>query len=464
MDCSDPVSYPDSFLHQEGASKSGRKPENALQWNQTAASTQHTAQTASVPASGVVDYRAGASLQGPVTHQQLQSAHGASDPPLLERLGIRQLQQLLGMNIPSRDVNCPGKHQLLDGQWDAVPPAGNVPRTLLPQKRQHATSPSQLLPSSINGVSATDFTGNTTLTGSRQPAARHSFCDSQSSPWPQARTVDDFNSLQASVAGVRAHAVSACGQQQFGREPLLRHQATFQQPIQAALQAVRNPAVIWPSGQTLRDTLHGGKQSLHKPPLECPTSFALPFRPVSQSSSLASTEAVDSSFKLCGPTPSKAMLLAPCPSQAVLPLSNQTSPHRPTLLASSNEQLSQGSNNASMGDPLRPNPWLNLPTRALAPPLSEAPPAPAPGLSRPSLQGPALLSLSSIESNSTDGEPGRCEGPDATRKAALVLNAQLALLDKQVLNHVVPRGGTQSQGLSKLSDGLNIQKQVLLAC
>lgn len=447
IDYSDPAMYPDTFLCHGGPSLSGQTSEHESQWNLPVAAKPHLAQTASASTSSAIEYHTGASLLGPASPpQQQHQQQRAGDPPALERLGIRELQQLLGMSVPSKDMNPPRKQQLHDRQWDAAPATGNMSRTLLPQKRQHASFSPQLYPC----VSAAMLAGKSALTGFRQPSAPYLPADSQSTPWPQPTSLGAVTSQHASSTGMHAHAASA--------HVLLQHQGAFLQPVQPnqnALQGARDAAARRPSGLPSRYTWDG--QSVHESRPEPSPSFSLPFGPVSQSSSLTSAEGVDSSSRLSGPPPSKARLLAACSNQAASALSNQTSLHRPTLLASSSEQLSQGGN-PSMGGPLRPNPWLSLANRASAPSLHEASPAAGACPSRSSLQGTGLPTLSSVGSSSDDVQ--RCQGPDAMHNAAQVLNTQLALIDKQVLEHIVPCCGQQGKGGSKLSDAYNIQKQV----
>ena len=50
--------------------------------------------------------------------------------------------------------------------------------------------------------------------------------------------------------------------------------------------------------------------------------------------------------------------------------------------------------------------------------------------------------------------------PDSMRKAALVLNSQLAHVDKQVLEHIVPRCGHAGRADSNQSDGYIVAQQV----
>ena len=375
LDHRDSVMCPNPFLHCRAGQSD--QSQHKSQLHQPAAPKQHLSETTSVPASGAAGYLTGAGLLGSAsqTHHQLQSAHARVQPPL-ERLGIQQLQELLGMGVLSKKPQQPRKTHLHDGQGNTALPTSKM---LLPQKRQ----PLQ------HSFPAAAFADHSTSTAPGQLPGCHSLSESQSALWSQATAMGAFTSQRASLTGMHTHRMSASGLPQERSEALPQPQTAFLRPFQTAL--------------------HG----------------------------------------------------APTSSQAVATLPHQMSPHRLDLVSSS-EQLSPGTG-PSMTVPLRPNRWHNLPTQASSTDLS---PGTVPGLNRAPLQSQPLQSkhlpsaLSSIQSNSVE-EPQWFEGPEAMRKAALVLNAQLAHIDKQVLEHIVPRCGHESKGGHGCTGAHIIQTQVL---
>ena len=445
---------PNPFLHQ--ATLQSSQADHRLQVHQPPASSQCQGEATSVPmSSGAADNVTGAALLGSSSqpHHQLQSQHAGSEVSL-QRLGIRQLQELLGMNTLGKNHNQPRKDQLHDGVGTITMATSRTTSSasrLLPQKRPHADTSPLLQPS----IPAAAFAGFPTTPVSAQLPVRHSLADSQTTLWSQPEALGSFRSQRASLTGMlHTHTVSACGLPQDCGQSLLQQQPAFLRPFQTALQGPRDTAARQTSGQTPR--ANPFTQS-SEPASGCPLSRPLLCGPRWQGSSLASTE-IDSSCKLRSSTSSKGLLMGVSESQAALrslpqdALDMSISPH---------EKLSQRS--TCMSGPVRQNCWRNFPSQAAALSSFSAPAdtGNVPGSSRLSLQGQALQrqsasAISSIASTSCAGMQW-FEGPEAMRKTALMLNAQLAQIDKQVLEQIVPRCG--QQGGPGLSDA-SIQKQV----
>lgn len=422
-------------------------------------STQCRAETTGAPIKGAVDHLAGAGVTGPFTETQQQLHVGAESQ--LKRLGIRQLQELLGMG---RNPKQPRKHQLQDRQLDPTLPTtsiitSNTCHVSLPQSRQHASFSPLLQPSILTAAVA----GPSTFAG--QLPARHSLSSPQTALWSQPEALRAFTSQHATLTGMpRTHTLPAGELPQDCSEALQPQLAALLRPFQTALQGTRDTAARQPSGQPLG--LTHPKQLSHGLLPRC----SLPSASAVQSIGLASTEGLDScSNRSSNPSSNKGVAIGACQSQAALTLLPQASLDTPS---SPHKQLSQGKS-PSMTGPFRSNRWRNLPNQAVAPPSSNALSGTDPASNRPFLQGQSLQgqslqcqsvpAISSIASNFLH-ESQWFEGPEAIRQAALMLNAQLARIDKQVLEHVVPHCGQQGTGAPGLPDASIIQTQVFATC
>ena len=451
MDYKESAMSPNPFLE---AARQSSQTEHTAQIHQPAGSNQCQGEGASLPmSSSAVDNLIGSSTQ---PHHQLQLQHVGDKAPL-QRLEICQLQELLGMNTLGKHLNQSRRDQLHDGQCAttiATSSTRSSTSRLLPQKRSHA-SVSPLLQSS--GPAAA-FAGVSTTPASGQLPMHHSLADSQTALWPQPEALGAFRSQRASLTSMLStHLMSACGpSQDCGRS--LQQQTAFLRPFQTALHGPTDTAARQTSGQNPRANPF---TQTSEPAIGCPLSLSLSCGLGWQGRSLASTE-VDSGSKLSSSTSSKGLLMGVCQSQVA-----STSFHQDALDTSvrPHEQLSQRKS-PCMSGPLRPNRWRNLPSQAAAPPSSNASSDTLPGSSRLCLQGQGLQCQHSFVNPMTNsnvgGEAQWFKGPEAMRKAALMLNAQLAHIDKQVLEHVVPRCGQQGKGGPGLSDASVIQTQVLL--
>lgn len=419
-------------------------------------STQRQAETTGAPTTAaVVDHLAGAGLIGSSTEsqQQLQSQHVGAESQL-KRLGIRQLQELLGMG---RNQKQPRKHQLQDTQLDSTLPTtsvitGTTSHVLLPPKRQHASFSPLLQPSILAAAAAGPFT----WAASGQLPIRHSLSGSQTALQSQPDALGAFISQHASLTGMpRTHMLLADELPQDCSEALQLQLAVLLRPFETAVQRTMDTAAKQPSGQPRG--LKALKQLSHDP-------FSLPLAPGLQSIGLASKERLDSGCKRSSPSSSKGVLIGACQSQAASTLLPQASLDMPS---SPHEQLSQGKR-PYMAGPLRPSRRRNLPNQVIAPPSSNVLSGTIPASNRPLLQGPSLQcqpvpAISSIASRYLH-ESQWFEGPEAIRQAALMLNAQLARIDKQVLEHVVPHCGLEGTGAPGRSDASHIQTQVPATC
>ena len=455
VDYKESAMSPNPFLE---AARQSSQTEHRAQIHQPAVSNQCLGEVASLPmSSSAVDNLTGALLLGSSTqpHHQLQPQLVGGEAPL-QRLGIRQLQELLGMNTLGKHLNQSRQHQLHEGQCTTTIATSSTTSSasrLLPQKRPHA-SISSLLQSS---VPAAAFAGVSTTPASGQLPVHHSLADSQTALWPQPEALGAFRSQRASLTGMlRTHTLSACGPSQDCSRSLLQQQTAFLRPFQTALHGPKDAAARQTSSQTLRASPF---MQASEPAQGCPLTLHLPRGLGWQGSSLASTE-VDSSSKLSSSTSSKGLLMGVCQSQAASPALPQDALHtsvRP------HEHLSQRS--PCMSGSFRPDRWRNLPSHVAALPSSDAPSDTVPGSSRLCLQGQGLQcqpSFANSTAGNVRGELQWFKDPEAMRQAALMLNAQLAHIDKQVLEHVVPHCGQQGKRGPVLPDASFIQRQVLL--
>ena len=411
---------PNPFLHE--AARQSSQAEHSLQRHQPPVSNQSQGEATSV--SMLSGDKAGAVSLGSSSQplHQLRPQHADFEAPL-QRLGIRQLQELLGMKTLGKSL-----HQQHDGQCAtkiATSSTTSSTSSLLPQKRPHASVSALLQPSVLEAA----FAGLSSAPASGQLLVRHSLTDSQTALWTQPEALEALRSQRASLTGMlRTQSTSqSCGQS------LQQQQTAFLRPFQTALQDPRETAARQTSGHTPRshlfthssELLSGGRLSL-----------SLPCGPGWQGSSLASTQ-VGSNSKPSSSTLSKGLLMGACQNQAASPSVPQ-------------------------------NHWRNLANQAVAPPSSDARGDTVRGSSRLLLQDQGLQSqpasaISSITS-SLCAKPQWFESPEAMHRAALMLNAQLANIDKQVLEHVVPHCGQQGKRGPGLSDTSVIQAQVLLMC
>lgn len=453
------VMCPNPFLDQL-TGRSGQLEQRSQLRHQP--STQCPAQTTSAPIPATLDNLAGAGLIGSFTEsqQQLQPQHVGAESQL-KRLGIRQLQELLGMG---RNLKQPRKHQLQDRQLDPTIPTTSIitsttSRVLLPQSRQHASFSPLLQPSILTPAVA----GPSTVAAFGQLEIHHSLSGSQTALRSQPKAVGAFTSQHASLTGMpRTHMLPAGELPQDCSEALQPQLAAWLRPFQTALKSSKDTAARQPSGQARG--LKPPEPWSHEQFPGCHSSSSLPSASALQSIGLASTEGLDSGSKRSGPSSSKGVVIGACQSQAALTLLPQASLDRPS---SPHEQLSQGKSPSVAGPP-RPNRWRNLPNQAVAPPFSNVLSGTAPASNRPFLQGQSLQcqpapAISSIADSSLH-ESQWFEGPEAVRQAALMLNAQLARIDKQVLEHVVPHCGLQGMGAPGLADASLTQTQVFATC
>ena len=455
LDCQDSAVCPNPFLHQ--AARQSSQIEHRLQTQQPAVAKQCQEEATSVfMSSNTVDNLTDAVLLGSSAqpHHQLQPQHAGGEAPL-QRLGIRQLQELLGMNTLGKNLN-----QLHDGQCtttNATSSTTSMTSRLLPQKRPHANICPLLHPS----IPAAAFAAPSNAPASGQHPMRHSLADTQTALWSQLEAPGAFRSQRASLTSMLStHAASACELPQGCGQPLPQQQTVFLRPFQIALQAPRDTAARPTSGQNPRANFFTQSS---EPASGRPLSFSLPSGPQWQGSSFASTE-VGSNSKLSSSTSSTGLLVGACQSQAA----STTLPQDALDMSISPcEKLSQRS--SCMFEPLRPNRWHNLASQAVAPPSSSHTPSDTvPGSSRLTLQDRGLqcqpaCAISSMTSTFC-AKSQWFEGPDAMHEAALMLNAQLAHIDKQVLEHVVPHCGQQGNRGPGPSDTSIIQAQVSPTC
>ena len=223
VDYKDSAMCPNPFLHE--ASRQSSQAEHSLQRHQPPVSNQCQGEATSV--SMLSGDKAGAVSLGSSSQplHQLRPQHADCEAPL-QRLGIRQLQELLGMKSLGKSL-----HQQHDGQCAtkiATSSTTSSTSSLLPQKRPHASVSALLQPS----VPAAAFAGLSSAPASGQLLVRPSLTDSQTALWTQPEALEALRSQRASLTGMlRTQSTS----QSCGQSPQ-QQQTAFLRPFQTALQ------------------------------------------------------------------------------------------------------------------------------------------------------------------------------------------------------------------------------------
>ena len=450
LDDSQSCTYPASFLHQAGR----QQPQTAhsLQLPAPPAPRRLLAEVQSAPASGALDYLTGMSQPASANqlHHQLQQQHAIGELGL-ERLGVSQLQELLGMGSAGKEVL-----DQQDGNQLPASMSGNslfkssLSRVSLPQDCQQGRSSPQVQPTGSAGLPVSPCV----LTSTEHSHLHQPFGKPFSGRQPQPMVQNAFSSHLTTFSSAPSHAASPFGLPQGSRDSLLQQRPATALPLKTATDVASRVPVALPSRET------PAHQLPFQPQPEASGALSLPFRGLPQSH-LHATSNVASNYRLSGPSSSQAG----GHSQALSALSHQTavgSAHKPGSAMSLSEQLSQGLRPPASAKHAQ---WQNLPQRV--PMLSpfDTPPEPAPGPTGTPLQKPLLQTQSPSDSVGTKGNSAAhtqwFDEPGAMRQAALVLNSQLAQVDKQVLEHIVPRCGHQGKGGSGITDAYVIQTQVL---
>ena len=447
LDDSRSCTYPATFLHDVGRQQTHTA--QSLHLPSPAASSRHLAEARSAPASGALDYLIG--MSQPASAQQLQhqlQQQHAIGKLGLERLGVSQLQELLGLGSAGRELDQQGRNQLPPSMLDKSLFNSDVSQVSLPEDRQQSRVSPQLQPTS----SLATPVSHPIHTATEQSRLHDPVERPHSELRPQPMVQNAFSSHLTAFSNSLSHAASPFGLPQGVSESLLQQGSATALPLQPATDAASRVPFI----QSSRDM--PAHQLPFQPQPEASSSISLPFRGLSQSH-LHAISNVDSNSRLSGLPTSQAG----GHSQGLSALSIQTaagSAYKPGSALS--KQLSQGVRpSASAKLPQ----WQTLPQRVTMPSPFDTPPEPAPGPTGAPLQNYPLQPLSPSESvgfehNSAAGSQW-FEEPGAMRKAALLLNAQLAQVDKQVLEHIVPRCGHQGKGGPGITDAYVIQTQVL---
>ena len=470
--------YPCAFLQHTGVPHAGGSDPpltaiNSLRLQSPSAPTRHLPETQSAPASGALDYLTGMG-QAPSAvrlHHQLQEQHAASELGL-ERTGVSQLQRPLGMGSACQELD-PSSTEDLSGSTYDRPQAQNNCRMSLPQHRHHSSIATQLHPA-VSPAASKGAPSQDAFEQASLPFAADAFEKPQpayrqpSSPFPMdvfdKALADRQQPLVQNVVGVDLTAfanMSSCkaspGLHKELKEATLRQQSDF--PL--SLRKDPDAASTLPFSQSSREAVTHQSHFQIQP--EASSLFPVAFSRVSQGN-------VNTS-ELSSPRTSQTGFMDAHRHPGLPARSHQTAAYKPTPASSPSKTLLSVSGPVTSAMP-GSNQWRNLPQRVAMPSPFDMPLEAVPNPSRASPREDAPQSQAApdaavrLHCGSAAEQTQWFDKPGAMRKAALVLNAQLAQVDKQVLEHIVPRCGHQGKGAAGSDDAYIIQTQVscLLLC
>ena len=396
------------------------------------------AQTQSAPPTGSLDYLTG----GASTHFRQLASNGLSS----DGLDGNQLADYIGL---SRSANTFGQQS---GPTFSQPGAGF-------QQSYSRSSHSPQLQGSFSPVSSVRLSSQTALVQSG------SFALPRSSGRPQPMVQNAFASHQGLASGPHSRPQSPFGMSlgmssESNSDRLLQPKSAFPLTLQSSLQAAFDQLPKPLQGQGQKEPAAYHASPFGQP--DGPSAFPVPFR----SSPYGSNVTMGSSSHLNkGPAPGEATSMDICNSQGLSAASNQPTNVRHQPSAASDKAVHglaqpRGSFSGSLSQ------WQNLAPSPFAPSKPDLSSQPSLGASQ-SLghHVEALHHQNLVEEPSRDdtsAEVQGCSEPDAMRKAALVLCAQLAQIDKQVLEHIMPQCGHHVRADPQQPGTCSIAQQVPL--
>ncbi|DBA68383.1 TPA: hypothetical protein ACH3X2_013687 [Trebouxia sp. C0005] len=376
------------------------------------------AQTQSAPPTGSLEYLTG----GASTHLRQPAANGLFS----DGLTGNQLADYVGL---SRSANTFGQRS---GPTSSQPGSGV-------QQPCQRSSHSPQLQGSFSPASSVGLSSQTAFEQSASFAMPRSFGR------PQPMVQNAFASYQGLSSGLHSRPQSPFGMSlgmcpQSSSDRLPQPKPAFPLTLQSSLQAAYDQLPKPLQGQDQKEPA-----AYHASPFGQPDSssaFPMPFRSSPYGSNVTMGS---SSHQNEGPAPSEATSMDICQSQGLSAASDQPANVRHHASAASGEKAVH-----ALAQPPLPFSGTFSRRQNLAPSpvaVSKPDPSPQPSLGASQSMGhhpEALQSQDLIEDCSRNGisaEVQQCSEPDAMRKAALALNAQLAQIDKQVLEHIMPRCG-----------------------
>ena len=398
------------------------------------------AQTQSAPPTGSLDYLTG----GASTHFRQPAANGLS----ADGLDGNQLADYIGL---SRSANTFGQRS---GPTSSHPGSGF-------QQSCQRSSHSPQLQGSFSPASSVGLSSQTAFVQSG------SFAMPRSSGRPQPMVQNAFASHQGLASGLHSRpqspfgmSLGMCPEASSDRppQPKSAFPLTLQSSLQAALDQLPKPL----QGQGQKEPAAYHASPFGQP--EGSSAFPMPFR----SSPYGSNVTMGNSSHLNeGPAPGEATSMDICQSQGLSAASNQPATVRPRASSASGEKTVH-----ELAQPRLPfsgsfSQWQNLAPSPFAVSKPDISSQPSLGASQSMGHHPVALHaqmlVENCSRNGTSAEVQRCSEPDAMRKAALALNAQLAQIDKQVLEHIMPRCGHHVRADPQQPASCSIAQQVLLS-
>lgn len=455
LDDSKSCTYPGAYMNPavSAPSSSGAFQAQQLhqaQQNSSSAPPRNLAETRSAPPTAALDYLTGFGL-GSAT-EDLHRLRQQTDDSLTANQ-TRFDDRLADYMARSRPSSGFGNHSP-GGAYDS---SITWPGSLSSQAhQQHRSQFSPQLQHSLS-MSSNSHPGRLAL-GESMPS--NAFSMSRTRPQPMVQNAFTQPGLQL---GSRSRLPSPFGFPPTPNEGLLQDQPAFNLSVPSQHKPIAQPARA-PASHALA----------HQQPLNS-SRMSLPFAMLSRG------EHIGASGSLLGETAAMDVCQRSSPSAAV-----QASPgaKRRSSAMSLSEQVSQGFALQPQGRTAG-RPWRRLPSRASAPsPFAttkfdsssgqdlDLPPfrghfqAQPPQLQRqPSHEPlhPNGLSTTEVDDDMPDASPWFSQ-PDAMREAALALNVQLAQIDKQVLERIVPLCGHATGTAPEQSDSHIIVQQVCTLC
>lgn len=395
------------------------------------------AQTQSAPPIGSLDYLTG----GPSIHFRQLAASGGSS----QRLDGNQLADYIGL---SRSANTflqrPG-------------PTSSHPGSGFQQSYQRSPHLQQLQ-GSFSPVSSVGLSSQTAFVQSGP------FAMPSSSGRPQPMVQNAFSSHQGLASGLHSRPQSPFGMSlglspELSSDRLLQPKSAFPLTLQSSLQAALDQLPKQPKEQGQKEPAAYYDSPFGQP--DGSSVSALPFR----NSPYVSNATMGSSSHLTeGPAPSKATSMDICQSQGLSAASNQPANVKHHHSAASDKKSVHGLAQPRLPFSGRFSRWQSLAPSPFA--VSKPDPSSQPSLGASQSMGHHLealhphLLVEDCSYKGTSAEVQRCSEPDTMRKAALALNAQLAQIDKQVLEHIMPRCGHHVRADPQQPGSCSIAQQV----
>ncbi len=453
LDDSRSCTYPGAYLQPSAghadSSPQLRQPQQLPQQQCSPPPNRFLAQTQSAPPTGAMDYLTGMGIgaSAPVQERCQRGADGLS----VDGLNGDQLADYVGLSKSASGFAQPNAHHSRQHGFDSAVPASSFPRS----EFQHSSQQHSFSPQLQGSFSTASSIGQSVQTSFGQALPQWTCAMPKSLGRPQPMVQNAFT--QGLQSGLRSRPQSPFGLSPENSEGLLQPQSAFTLPLQASFQAALGHPPRGPFGQRQRD------QDAHQSPFgqaEGSSAFSMPFRSSlygSNNATMGTTSHLNESL------PSEATSMDVCQSHSPSATSQQPATLGRHPSAGVSEQTSQGLAQPPLPQSAGFARWQHLPSHVSASsPFAATKPDPS---ADPSL-GPPQESLhpGSLAPDSLDaGSAGAAQWfsrPDAMRKAALALSGQLAQIDKQVLEHIVPRCGHNGRGGPNQADAFIIANQV----